>query len=79
MHGLAPIPWLLAATTPSIRYLTLRRLLGGPEDDGDVQAARREMTASGPIPAILAGQTERGTGRASTATTRPSTPAPIGA
>ena len=54
------IPWLLAATTPSIRTLTLRRLLGRPEDDADVQAARREMAASGPIPALLIGQTERG-------------------
>ena len=54
------IPWLLAARTPSIRYLTLRRLLGRPEDDAEVQAARREMAATGPIPAILAGQTERG-------------------
>ena len=52
--------WLLSAATPSIRYLTLRRLLGWPEDDIEVQAARREMAASGPIPAILAGQTERG-------------------
>ena len=33
------IPWLLAARTPSIRYLTLRRLLGRPEDDADVQTA----------------------------------------
>ena len=54
------IPWLLAARTPSIRYLTLRRLLDRPEDDADAQAARREMAASGPIPAILARQTERG-------------------
>jgi hypothetical protein len=54
------IPWLLAARTPSIRYLTLRRLLGRPEDDADVRAARRDMTASGPIPAILARQTARG-------------------
>ncbi len=55
-----PIPWLLAANTPSIRYLTLRRLLGRSEEDAEVQAARREMAASGPIPAILARQTERG-------------------
>jgi hypothetical protein len=54
------VPWLLAARTPSIRYLTLRRLLARPEDDVDVQAARREMAATGPIPAILARQTERG-------------------
>jgi len=55
-----PIPWLLAARTPSIRYLTLRRLLSRPEDDAGVQAVRQEMAASGPIPAILARQTERG-------------------
>ena len=38
MHDSASIPWLLAARTPSIRYLTLRRLLGRPEDDADVRA-----------------------------------------
>jgi hypothetical protein len=54
------IPWLLASRTPSIRYLTLRRLLNRPEADAEVRVTRREMTASGPIPAILAGQTERG-------------------
>jgi len=54
------VSWLLAARTPPIRYLTLRRLLGRPEEDADVQAARREMAAFGPVPAILAGQTERG-------------------
>jgi hypothetical protein len=54
------IPWLLAATTPSIRYLTLRHLLGRPEEDAEVQAVRQEMAATGPIPAILARQTERG-------------------
>ncbi len=60
MHDANFIPWLLAAHTPSIRYLTLRRLLGRPEDDADVRAARREMAATGPIPAILSRQTERG-------------------
>jgi len=54
------ISWLLSARTPSIRYLTLRRLVGRPEDDADVQVARRDMAATGPIPAILARQTERG-------------------
>lgn len=53
-------PWLLAARTPSIRYLTLRRRLGRGEDDAEVQAARREMAAIGPIPALLARQTGRG-------------------
>jgi hypothetical protein len=48
--------WLLAARTPSLRYLTLRHLLGRPEADADVQAAWQEMKVTGPIPAILAGQ-----------------------
>ena len=60
MHNSASVAWLLAARTPSIRYLTLRRLLGRPEADADVRAARREMAASGPIPALLSRQTERG-------------------
>jgi len=42
-----------------------------------VQAARREMAATGPIPAILARQASGATGRASAAITRPSTPAPL--
>ena len=54
------VDWLASASTPSIRYLTLRRLLGRPETDGDVQAARQEIKACGPIPAILAEQTEAG-------------------
>ncbi len=54
------VPWLLQATTPSIRYITLRRLLGRPEHDPEVQAAWLEMEATGPIPTILAGQTPAG-------------------
>jgi len=52
--------WLLTARTPSIRYLTLRDLLGRPEADTDVQVARQEMRTTGPIPAILAKQTKAG-------------------
>lgn len=52
--------WLLDACTPSIRYLTLRRLLGHAESDPEVQTARQQMAAIGPIPKILAGQTESG-------------------
>jgi hypothetical protein len=54
------VNWLLDAGTPSIRYLALRDLLGRPDSDPDLIAARREMAASGPIPAILADQTEAG-------------------
>lgn len=52
--------WLLEAQTPSIRYLTLRDLLGLPEDDGRVQAARAAIRTSGPALAILAGQAQNG-------------------
>lgn len=54
------IQWLLNAQTPSIRYQTLRRLLGRPETDTGVQAVRSEMETAGPIPAILAQQTQTG-------------------
>ncbi len=52
--------WLLDSSTPSTRYLTLRHLLGRRETDPDVQNARQDMIATGPIPAILAQQTEEG-------------------
>lgn len=54
------IQWLLEAQTPSIRYLTMRNLLGKPEIDSEVQAARGQMKTEGPIPEILAEQTEFG-------------------
>jgi hypothetical protein len=47
------INWLLDSPTPSIRYLTLRHLVGVPEDNADVQAARDAMRTTGPIAAIL--------------------------
>lgn len=50
------IAWLLAARTPSIRYLTLSRLLGLPETGAVLLSARRDMEITGPIPAILARQ-----------------------
>jgi len=50
----------MAARTPSIRYLTLRQLLGRPDTDAGVQAAWQAMKATSPIPAILAEQTEAG-------------------
>ena len=51
---------LLEAQTPSIRYLTLTRLLGLAEAHPDVLAARQAMQTTGPIPAILAKQSESG-------------------
>jgi hypothetical protein len=52
--------WLLAAATPSLRYLTLRRLSGRPDTDSQVSAAWQAIKTSGPVPTILAKQTEAG-------------------
>ncbi len=60
MNDPALLFWLLATETPSIRYLTLRRLLDRSRADPEVQAAWEEMKAAGPIPAILANQTRAG-------------------
>jgi hypothetical protein len=54
------IDWLLQASAPSIRYLTLRNLLDAPEQDPAVQQAWLAMHTAGPIPAILAQQSETG-------------------
>jgi hypothetical protein len=51
------IQWLLQAKTPSIRYFTLRHLLGRPDGDSEVEAERLIMNTDGPIPGILSGQT----------------------
>ena len=45
--------WLLQASTPSIRYQTLRFLLDLPESDPAVLQAREAMRSEGPIPVIL--------------------------
>ena len=52
--------WLLEASTPSIRYLTLRRLLRRPMTDDDVQEAWEAMKIHAPIPVILEQQTAFG-------------------
>lgn len=54
------ISWLLAAETPSIRYRTLIELLGVGADDDQVTAVRQTIMQQGPVPAILARQTETG-------------------
>ena len=54
------VEWLLASPTPSIRYLTLTRLLGRPDTDVDVAAAGEDIMMAGPVPAMLAEQTASG-------------------
>lgn len=41
------LTWLLEPSQPSIRYLTLTRLLGKRESDADVRRARSEITSTG--------------------------------
>jgi hypothetical protein len=54
------LSWLLEAETPTIRYLTLVDLMGLPEADDRAGEARRAIMRQGPVPAILAEQTEGG-------------------
>lgn len=54
------VAWLLESQTPSIRYLALTRLLGKPETDAEVQAAKRLIPASPPAKKILDAQNEDG-------------------
>jgi hypothetical protein len=54
------LSWLLEAETPTIRYLVLVDLMGLPEEESRVQEARRAIMRDGPVPAILAEQTEVG-------------------
>ena len=50
----AAIDWLLEPDQPSIRYLALTRLLGRPESDAEVRAAKRRISATGWVADILA-------------------------
>lgn len=54
------ISWLLSAETPSIRHQTLTGLLEFPPDSPEVKEARQEIMRTGPVPTILARQTESG-------------------
>ena len=51
-----PLPWLLDPQTPAVRHLALRQLVGQPEDDPQVVAARDAAMAADPIASILAAQ-----------------------
>lgn len=52
----ATLAWLLEGDEPSIRYLALTRLLGSPEDDPEVRAARGRIPGMGWAADILARQ-----------------------
>ena len=54
------VAWLLESQTPSIRYFTLTRIMGLPEDDPEVNKARRSISAAPPVSLILAAQRPEG-------------------
>ena len=54
------IDWLLESESPTIRYLTLRRLFRLPETDPAVQDAWRELNTSGAVRAIFSRQSASG-------------------
>jgi hypothetical protein len=64
----APVPdvdtgilsWLLEENNPSVRYFTLTGLLGKPENDREVQEARRRIMTHGVVPQVLAKQKQGG-------------------
>lgn len=50
------LDWLLEKSNPSVRYFTLRDLLGRSPDDREIKAARRAIMTSPPVRSILAAQ-----------------------
>ncbi len=55
-----PLEWLLEYDNPSVKYYTLRDILGKADSDAGLQEARREIMNTGLVPAILAKQNESG-------------------
>ncbi len=56
----ATLSWLLEPDDPSVRYFTLRNILGRMEDDPEVIEARQAIMRYGPAADILARQNEDG-------------------
>ena len=54
------VEWLLEEDNPSVRYLTLRHLLGRKEGDAEVEKAKGDIMRVGPVPKILAKQNAEG-------------------
>ena len=54
------LDWLLEPSSPSVRYLTMTRLLGRSPEDPEVEAARRAIMTTGAVPQILANQNDDG-------------------
>lgn len=54
------LDWLLEPDDPSVRYFTLRELLGETESSSPVRQARRDLMSRGRVPVILARQKPAG-------------------
>ena len=55
-----PTGWLLEKDNPSVRYFALSQLLDKPQNDPEVQVAKREIMVTGVAPKILAKQNADG-------------------
>lgn len=51
-----PTEWLLETVNPSVRYFTLRDILGKCEKENEVKKAKKEIMMEGSVPRILAKQ-----------------------
>jgi hypothetical protein len=54
------VDWLLEENNPSVRYFTLRNLLGRPERSIEVQDAKNAIMTKGVVPKILSAQNAEG-------------------
>ena len=54
------LSWLLASSTPTIRYLALTRLADPAPDVSQAESAWQQIPLTGPVPILLAGQTALG-------------------
>lgn len=55
-----PTEWLLETNNPSVHYFALKDLLGKPETDAKVVAAKNEILHTGIVPKILGKQSNHG-------------------
>ncbi len=55
-----PTEWLLETDNPSVRYFALKDLLGKPETETEVVAAKKEIMHIGIVPKILGKQNKQG-------------------
>ncbi len=55
-----PVDWLLEEENPSVRYLTLKNILGISENEPEVKQVKKDIMNKGVVPKILAKQNSEG-------------------